>query len=78
MKKNISATNAPLSNDTKPTKSSRGGARVNSGRKQTKKEITQWHIDVPLAIDNAAKIAGVTNKTALVIELLKKHFNIQE
>jgi hypothetical protein len=84
MKKSTSATKSQLSKSTKisPKKAikkapGRGGARPGAGRKSTKGDTVQWHIDIPIEIDNAVRLANVENKTTLIISLLKDHFKMK-
>jgi hypothetical protein len=88
MKKSTSATKSQLSKSTKisakkaikkaPVKGpGRGGARLGAGRKATKGDTVQWHIDIPIEIDNAVRLANVENKTTLIISLLKDHFKMK-
>ncbi len=58
--------NSPVNNK----KPRRGGARPGAGRKSTKGETKQLHVDMPVSICSGMEDAGIKNKSAFIIALV--------
>lgn len=77
-KKNIPSDiiiDSPFDKKVKPKKAvkkGRGGYRERSGRKSTKGEFQQIHVDMPLNLIEDMNRAGVKNKTAYIIKLINE------
>lgn len=58
---------------TKELKAGRGGARPGAGRKKTKGDFQQLHIDMPLPIIEAMEKMKINNKTSFIIKTIARN-----